>query len=165
MSNCKICNKEITTQKRWVYCSDECALVSKNIANSIKSNKQSANYKKQKATWTHEVVELNEIKHKKLVAVSQMGLSNASSTYLKKMLGDNDLTVKKVIKFRRIDSVIKSFTVVVVSAEMIKILFNKKYELYKKNFRLDTLRSVKHLVKAFNIVNDYFDKDTKSNTK
>ena len=163
--NCKICNKEITTPKRRVYCSDECALVSKNIANSIKNNKQSANYKKQKATWTHEVVELNEIKHKKLVAVSQMGLSNAVSTYLKFMLRENNLTVKKVLKFKRIDNAMKSYTVVVVTPKMIKFLFNKKYELYKKNFRLDTLRSAKHLVKAFNIVNDYFDKDTKSNTK
>ena len=54
--------------------------------------------------------------------------------------------------------------VVVVSAEMIKILFDKKYELYKNNFRLDTLRTVKYLAKTFDITNDW-KKDTKSNTK
>ena len=156
MKLCKICNKEITDKKRWVYCCDECALIGRKIANNIKNNKQSEIYKKQKSTWKHEIISLSKIKHKKLVPINQMGLSNAVSTYLKFMLRENNLTVKKVLKFKRIDNAMKSYTVVVVSPKMIKFLFDKKYEMYKKNFRLDTIRSVNHLVKVFNIVNDYY---------
>lgn len=160
MKICKICNNEITNPKRWVYCSDECVSEGRKLANNIKNNKQSEIYKKQKATWKHEIISLNKIKHKKLVPINQMGLSNAVSTYLKFMLRENNLTVKKVLKFKRIDSAMKSYTVVVVSPKMIKFLFDKKYEMYKKNFRLDTLKSVKTLEKVFNIVNDYYNKDS-----
>lgn len=162
MKICKICNSEIKEKKRWVYCSEKCELVGKNIANNIKNNKQSQDHKKQKENWKHETIFLNKAKHEKLVPINQLGLSNAASTYLKNMLKQNDLTIKKVLKFKRIDNFTKSYTVVVVSTKMIKILFDKKYELYKKNFRIDTLRTVKYLVKAYDIVNEYDFKKAKN---
>lgn len=163
MKLCKRCNNEITQKKRRVYCSDECLKKSKKIANNQKNKITSEKYKKQRETWKHEIIELSKIKHNSKIPINQLGLSVAVSTHLKQMLRENNLSVKKTIKFRRIDGVIKEFLVVVVTPKMIKILFNKKYELYKSNFRLDCLRTVKYLAKTFDIVNEYHKKDKNAN--
>ena len=164
MKLCKICNNEITHKKRRVYCSDECLKESKKISNKQKIKITSEKYKKQKESWKHEIIELSKIKHNTKIPINQLGLSVAVSTHLKQMIRENNLSIKKNIKFRRIDGALKEFLVVVVTPEMIKFLFDKKYELYKSNFRLDCLRTVKYLAKTFDITNDW-KKDTKSNTK
>lgn len=164
MKICKICNNEITHKKRRVYCSDECLKESKKILNKQKIKITSEKYKKQKETWKHEIIELSKIKHNSKIPINQLGLSVAVSTHLKQMLRENNLSIKKTIKFRRIDGALKEFLVVVVTPQMIKFLFDKKYELYKSNFRLDCLRTVKYLAKTFDIANDW-KKDTNSNTK
>lgn len=155
MKLCKICNKEITEKKRRVCCSDECLKESKKILNKQKIKITSEKYKKEKETWKHEIIELGEIKHNTKIPINQLGLSVAVSTHLKQMLRENNLSIKKTIKFRRIDGAIKEFLVVVATPKMIKFLFEKKYELYKSNFRLDCLRTVKYLAKTFELVNDY----------
>ena len=164
MKLCKICNNEITQKKRIVYCSDECFKEAKKILNKQKIKITSEKYKKQKETWKYEIIELSKIKHNTKIPINQLGLSVAVSTHLKQMLRENNLSIKKTIKFRRIDGAMKEFLVIVVTPEMIKFLFDKKYELYKSNFRLDCLRTVKYLAKTFDIANDW-KKDTKSNTK
>lgn len=164
MKLCKICNNQIKDKRRKKYCRDECMKEGKKIANREKSEYVTAKHKKQKETWKHEIVELHEIKHDDFIPINQIGLSNAESTYLKQMIREENLKVEKVIKFKRIDNFARNFTVIVVTPEMIKILFDKKYELYKSNFRLDCLRTVKYLAKAFDIVNNW-DKVTQSNIK
>ena len=164
MKLCKICNNEITHKKRWIYCCDKCSKEAKKISNLKKSFNSSEKHKKQKETWKHEIIELSKIKHNTKIPINQLGLSVAVSTHLKQMLREDNLSIKKTIKFRRIDGAMKEFLVVVVTPEMIKFLFDKKYELYKSNFRLDCLRTVKYLAKTFDIANDW-KKDTKSNTK
>jgi len=156
---CKICNKEIIDTKRWVYCSDECVTESRRL---YKVNKRE-NYIKEKLTWKNEVLEIGKVKHNKSIPISSIGLTNSISTHLKLLLRECNLTTKEYIKIARTDRITKDYLVVVVTPKMIKTLFDKKYKVYKKNFRLDCLRTAKTLAKIFNIVNEYHKKDKNAN--
>lgn len=160
MKLCKICNKEITNPKKWVYCSDECVSDRRKLANDILKNVQKQKYNKAKENWKYVVIEIGKVKHNKKIPINKLGLTNSASTYLKLLLREYNLTSKKDIKIKRNDGVIKSYSFVVLTPEMIETMFYKRYEIYKKNFRMDSLKSVKTLEKVFNIVNDYYSKDS-----
>lgn len=160
--NCKICNKEITTPKRWVYCSDECANEGKKIEYDILRATKRQEYINSKAKWKHSIIKIGKIKHNKTVPVNKLGLTNSVSTYLKLLLREYDLTVKENIKMIRCDGIEKDFLVVVVTPTMIKTLFEKRYKIYKDNFRLDCLRTVKILSNIFEKVNEYDFKNAKN---
>lgn len=160
MKLCKICNKEITNPKKWVYCSDECVSHGKKLANDILKYIQREKYNKAKENWKYEVLEIGKVKHNKKIPINKLGLTNSVSTHLKLLLREYNLTTKKYIKITRVDNMARKMLVVVVTPKMIETLFYKRYEVYKNNFRLDCLRSAKTLAKIFNIVNEY-----KSNTK
>ena len=155
MKLCKICNKEITNPKKWVYCSDECASDGRKLANYISKLNQREIYIKQKANWKYELLEIGKVKHNKKIPINKLGLTNSASTYLKLLLREYNLTTKKDIKIKRSDRVTKSYSFVVVTPKMIETMFYKRYKIYKKNFRMDSLKSVKTLEKVFNIINDY----------
>lgn len=155
MKICKICNKEITNPKKWVYCSDECASDGRKLANYISKLNQREIYIKQKANWNYVVIKIGKVKHNKKIPINKLGLTNSASTYLKLLLREYNLTIKKDIKIKRSDGVTKSYSFVVVTPKMIETMFYKRYEIYKKNFRIDSLKSVKTLEKVFNIVNNY----------
>lgn len=155
MKLCKICNKEITNPKKWVYCSDECASDGRKLANYISKLNQRESYIKQRANWKYELLEIGKVKHNKKIPINKLGLANSVSTYLKLLLREYNLTSKKDIKIKRSDGVTKSYSFVVVTPKMIETMFYKRYEIYKHNFRMDSLKSVKTLEKVFNIVNDY----------
>lgn len=161
MKLCKICNKEITNPKRWVYCSDECVAHGRKLANKISKEIEKQKYINSKANWSHEIIEIGKIKHNKTIPINKLGFTNSISTHLKWLLREYNLTVKENVKMIRCDGMNKDFMLVVVTPKMIKILFEKRYEIYKDNFRLDCLRTVKTLVKVFDKVNDYYDKDKK----
>ena len=163
MKLCKICNKEITNPKRWVYCSDECISEGRKLANDILKNVQREKYNKAKENWKYEVLEIGKVKHNKKIPINKLGLTNSASTYLKLLLRECNLTTKEYVKIARTDRITKDYLVVVVSPKMIKSLFDKKYKVYKKNFRLDCLRTAKTLAKIFNIVNEYHKKDKNAN--
>lgn len=160
MKLCKICNKEITNPKKLVYCSDECISHGKKLANDILKHIQREKYNKAKENWKYEVLEIGKVKHNKTIPVNKLGLTNSTSTYLKLLLRECNLTTKEYVKISRTDRITKDYLLVMVSPKMIETLFYKRYEIYKNNFRLDCLRSAKTLAKIFNIVNEY-----KSNTK
>lgn len=160
MKLCKICNKEITNPKRWIYCSDECVSGGRKLANDVSKLNQRENYIKEKATWKYEVLEIGKIKHNKKIPINKLGITNSIATHLKLLLREYNLTTKKYTKITRVDNMDRNILVVVVTPKMIETLFYKRYEIYKNNFRLDCLRSTKTLAKIFNIVNEY-----KSNTK
>ena len=155
MKICKICNKEITNPKKLVYCSDECASDGRKLANYISKLNQREIYIKQKANWNYVVIKIGKVKHNKKIPINKLGLANSTSTYLKLLLREYNLTIKKDIKIKRSDGVTKSYSFVVVTPKMIETMFYKRYEIYKKNFRIDSLKSVKTLEKVFNIVNNY----------
>jgi len=159
MKLCKICNKEITNPKRWIYCSDECVLEGRKLANDILKNIQKQKYNKAKENWKYEVLEIEKVKHNKSIPINKLGVTNSVSTHLKLLLREYNLTIKKDIKIKRSDGVIKRYSFVVVTPKMIETMFYKRYEIYKQNFRLDSLKSVKTLEKVFNIVNDCHTKD------
>lgn len=161
MKICKICKKEITNKKRWVYCSDECADNGKKLANDISKAIQRQKYINLKVNWNHAIIEIGKIKHNKTIPINKLGFTNSISTHLKWLLREYNLTVKENVKMIRCDGMNKDFMLVVVTPKMIKILFEKRYKIYKDNFRLDCLRTVKTLVKVFDSVNDYYDKDKK----
>lgn len=160
MKLCKICNKEITNPKRWVYCSDECVAYGRKLANDISKINQREKYIKEKATWRYEVLEIGKIKHNKKIPINKLGVTTSTATHLKLLIREYDLTIKEYVKITRVDEMTKKILVVVVTPKIIETLFYKRYEIYKNNFRLDCLRSAKTLAKIFNIVNEY-----KSNTK
>lgn len=160
MKLCKICNKEITNPKKWVYCSDECVSHGKKLVNDILKNVQKDKYNKAKENWKYEVLEIGKVKHNKSIPINNLGVTNSIATHLKLLLREYNLTTKKYIKITRVDNMDRNILVVVVTPKMIETLFYKRYEIYKNNFRLDCLRSTKTLAKIFNIVNEY-----KSNTK
>lgn len=160
MKLCKICNKEITNPKKWVYCSEECVSHGRKLANDILKNIQKQKYNKAKENWKYEVLEIGKVKHNKKIPINNLGVTNSIATHLKLLLREYNLTTKKYIKITRIDNMDRKMLVVVVTPKMIETLFYKRYEIYKNNFRLDCLRSAKTLAKIFNIVNEY-----KSNTK
>ena len=155
MKICRICHKEITNPKKRVYCSDECASDGRKLANYISKLNQREIYIKQKANWNYVVIKIGKVKHNKKIPISKLGLANSTSTYLKLLLREYNLTIKKDIKIKRSDGVTKSYSFVVVTPKMIETMFYKRYEIYKKNFRIDSLKSVKTLEKVFNIVNNY----------
>ena len=155
MKICKICSKEITIQKRWIYCSDECALIGKDIANTNKNNKARIEYKKEKESWLPTLVEIGKIKHNKEVPINEIIPSNSIRTHLKLLLREHNLTIKREIKMKRVDFISKNYLVVVVTPAMIKTLFDKRYTIYKKNFKVSCLKTVKTLVDIFETVNNY----------
>ncbi|MFA7084686.1 MAG: hypothetical protein WC141_09145 [Arcobacteraceae bacterium] len=155
MKLCKICNKEITNPKSWVYCSDECVTKGRKLANDSLNHIRREKYNKAKENWNYEVLELGKVKHNKKIPINKLGLTNSVSTYLKLLLREYNLTSKKDIKIKRSDGVTKSYFLVVVTPKMIETLFYKRYEIYKNNFRVDCLRNAKTLEKVFNIVNEY----------
>jgi len=159
MKLCKICSKEILNTRRKVYCSDECATENKKIANSISKNIAKQKHLKEKENWSHVVIEIGKVKHNKKIPINKLELTNSVSTHLKLLLREYNLTIKKDIKIKRSDRVIKRYSFVVVTPKMIETMFYKRYEIYKKNFRMDSLKSVKTLEKVFNIVNDCHTKD------
>lgn len=159
MKICKICNKEITNPKKWVYCSDECISHGKKLANDILKNVQREKYNKAKENWKYEVIEIGKVKHNKTIPINKLGFTNSISTHLKWLLREYNLTIKENVKMIRCDGMNKDFLLVVVTPKIIKILFEKRYEIYKNNFRLDCLRTVKTLVKVFDKVNDYYEKE------
>lgn len=161
MKLCKICNKEITNPKKWVYCSDECVSDGRKLANYISKLNQRESYIKQRANWKHELLEIGKVKHNKKIPINNLGVTNSIATHLKLLLREYNLTTKKYIKITRVDNMARKMLVVVVTPKMIETLFEKRYEIYKDNFRLDCLRTVKTLVKVFDKVNDYYDKDKK----
>lgn len=163
MKLCKICNKEITNPKKWVYCSDECATDGRKLANYISKLNQREIYIKQKANWKHELLEIGKAKHNKKIPINNLGVTNSIATHLKLLLREYNLTTKKYIKITRVDNMARNMLVVVVTPKMIETLFYKRYEIYKNNFRLDCLRSAKTLAKIFNIVNEYHKKDKNAN--
>ena len=163
MKLCKICNKEITNPKKWVYCSDECVSRGRKLANDILKNVQKQKYNKAKENWKYEVLEIGKVKHNKSIPINKLGLTNSISTHLKLLLRECNLTTKEYIKIARTDRITKDYLVVVVTPKMIKTLFDKKYKVYKKNFRLDCLRTAKTLAKIFNIVHEYYKKDKNAN--
>lgn len=155
MKICKICNSEITNKKRWVYCSDECAEKSEKI---FKANERQK-YIESKKSWNYEKIELNEIKHNKTVPINKLDLLEHTKTYIKWLLNNNNLGAKEHIKMKRSDGAIKDYYVVVTTPENIRIIFEKKYDVYKNNFRFDCLETVKSIFKAYNMVNDYYEKE------
>lgn len=161
MKICKICNCEITNKKRLSYCSDECANEGKKIEYDILRATKRQEYINSKAKWKHSIIKIGKIKHNKTVPVNKLGLTNSISTHLKWLLREYNLTAKENVKMIRCDGMNKDFLLVVVTPKMIKTLFEKRYEIYKDNFRLDCLRTVKTLVKVFDKVNYYYDKDKK----
>ena len=163
MKLCKICNKEITNPKKWVYCSDECVSEGRKLANDILKNIQKQKYNKAKENWKYEVLEIGKVKHNKKIPINNIGVTNSIATHLKLLLREYNLTTKKYIKITRVDNMARKMLVVVVTPKMIETLFYKRYEVYKNNFRLDCLRSAKTLAKIFNIVNEYHKKDKNAN--
>ena len=155
MKLCKICNKEITDIKRWIYCSDECITENKKIKNIISKDIAKQKHLKEKENWNYVVIEIEKVKHNLKVPINKLGLTNSASTHLKLLLREYNLTIKKDIKIKRNDGVIKSYSFVVVTPKMIETMLCKRYEIYKKNFRMDSLKSVKTLEKVFSIINDY----------
>lgn len=154
MKICRICNKEIINSKKRVYCSDECYHVSEKKFRDERREK----YIDCKKRWTYEKIKLNEIKHNKTVPINKLKIEEHRKTYIKWLLKDCNLTEKEHIKMRRNDGVIKDYYVVVVTPESLKIIFEKKYDVYKNNFRFDCLETVKSIFKAYNMVNDYYEK-------
>ena len=160
MKLCKTCNKEITDTRKKVYCSDECATENKKIKNNISKDIAKQKHLKEKESWSHVVIEIGKVKHNKKIPINKLGLTNSTSTYLKLLLREYNLTSKKDIKIKRSDGVTKSYSFVVITPKMIETMFYKRYEIYKQNFRMDSLKSVKTLEKVFNIVNNYYNKDS-----
>lgn len=161
MKICRVCNKEIINSKKRVYCSEECQSIGIKLANKISKEIEKQKYINSKANWNHEIIEIGKIKHNKTIPINKLGFTNSISTHLKWLLREYNLTVKENIKMIRCDRMNKDFTLVVVTPKMIKFLFERRYEIYKDNFRLDCLRTVKTLVKVFDKVNDYYDNDKK----
>lgn len=161
MKICRVCNKEIINSKKRVYCSEECQATGIKLANKISKEIEKQKYIKSKANWSHAIIEIGKIKHKKTIPINKLGFTNSISTHLKWLLREYNLTVKENVKMIRCDGMNKDFMLVVVTPKIIKTLFEKRYEIYKDNFRLDCLRTVKTLVKVFDKVNDYYDKDKK----
>ena len=155
MKICKICKKEITNKKRWVYCSDECSNLS---WKNYRINERQKNFECKK-TWDTGIKELNKIKHNRKVPINKLGLTSSVSTYIKWLIKDYGLTTKEYIKMKRSDSITKDYLVVVVAPEDIKTIFHDKYEKYKQSFRFDSLGTIKTLVKVFDKVNDYYKKE------
>lgn len=155
MKLCKICNKEISNPKKLVYCGDECVSHGRKLANDILKHIQKDKYNKAKENWKYEVLEIEKVKHNKSIPINKLALTNSTSTYLKLLLREYNLTTKEYVKINRTDKITKDYLLVVVTAKMIETLFYKRYEIYKNNFRLDCLRSAKTLAKIFNIVNEY----------
>lgn len=166
MKFCKVCGKEITNKKRFVYCDDKCVSISKQITNRIYKKVSKQKYLKEKENWNYVKIEIGEAKHNNKIPLNQLCLTNSIRTHLKLLLRQHNLSVKEYVKMKRIDGMVKDFSLVVVSPEMIKQLFHARYEVYKQNFRLDCLRTVKTLVKVFDIVNNYdIKKVSNSNNK
>lgn len=155
MKICKICKKEITNKKKLVYCSDECVYESKLINNKNKNIAAQIKYKTEKESWNFVEVKIGKVKHNKTIPLNNINLTNSIKTHLKLLLRENNLSTKEYVKIKRLDGVVKSCLMVVVTPNMIKKLFNKKYEAYKENFRYDCLKTVKTLAKIFDIVNEY----------
>lgn len=155
MKLCKICKKEITNPKKWVYCSDECANENKKIKNKIFKDIAKQKHLKEKKNWNYVAIEIGKAKHNKKIPINKLGLTNSVSTYLKLLLREYNLTRKKDIKIKRSDGATKSYSLVIVTPKIIETMFYKRYEIYKQNFRMDSLKSVKTLEKVFNIINDY----------
>mgnify|MGYP000996544690 CR=1 FL=1 len=155
MKLCKICNKEIIDKKRKVYCSEQCFEESKKILNKEKIKITSEKHKKQKESWIIEKIELGKVKHNNLIPINKVVIENSVCTHLKQLLNEYDMTVKKYIRVTRSDNVKRNYLMVVITPQMIKDLFDKRYELYKQNFRVDCLQTVKTLEKVFNTINDY----------
>jgi len=158
MKLCKICNKEIADTKRWIYCSDECVAENKKIKNSISKDIAKQKHIKEKENWNYVVIEMGKVKHNRKIPINKLEITNGVKTHLKFMLKEYNLTSKKDIKIKRNDGVTKSYSFVVVTPKMIETMFYKRYETYKQNFRMDSLKSVKTLEKVFNIANDYYSK-------
>ena len=160
MKICKICNKEIIDTTRWVYCSEECITHSRKIANNIYKVVKKQKHLEEKKNWKYEELEIEKVKHNKKIPINDLGLTNSISTHLKLLLRENNLSKKQYVKMKRVDGIIKDFLVVVVTPIIIKKLFDKRYEIYKQNFRMDSLKLVKILAKIFELVNNYdFKKD------
>lgn len=160
MKLCKICNNEITNPKRWVYCSDECVAENKKIKSKIFKDIAKQKHLKEKENWNYVVIELGNVKHNRKIPINKLGLTNSVSTQLKLLLREYNLTSKKAIKIKRSDGITKSYSFVVITPKMIETMFYKRYEIYKKNFRMDSLKSVKTLEKVFDIANNYYNKDS-----
>ena len=155
MKICKICNNEITNKKKLVYCSDECAEKAKLINIEIKKNIAKEKFQKDKANWKHIDIEIGEVKHNNLIPLNSLDITNSIKTHLKLLLRESNLSKKEYVKMKRLDGVVKDFLLVVVNPDMIKEMFNYKYDVYKKNFRWDCLRTVKTLARVFDLVNNY----------
>lgn len=165
MKICKICNNEITKKKKLVYCSDECLSIGRKLIIEATKEKKRINKTQSRNKWKPLVIELDNTKHDKKVVLSSLPINKSTCTYVNLLLRQNNLCVKEFIKQKRCDGVVKDLLVVLVRPKDIKKLFDFKYEVYKKNFRTDCLNMVKTLKIVYGLVNDYFEKDTKSNTK
>lgn len=153
MNSCKICNKEFEKVTSKKYCSDECKQISKkkamielNISRKIKRDEI-------KSTWTIQNITIDEVKNNREVPINTLPISTSMKTHLKFLLRNENLTMYKKVKMKRCDGINKEFDVVVITPKIIKKLFDLKYEVYKNNFRQDSLKTAKTIKRIYDQIN------------